>query len=199
MAKRSTPKSYWDEGRCASRPALVGVPTPKGYCFFLTNVSRTTHGPLQVGDLYRCRWDLEVDNAVDKEGARLDEIGASKEASIRILPLASMISATLSRTIVQSEKLAIRKGKKPGQPADRPPLHAIQVMKAMAVWYRRFAEMLLEPTASIFERNRTMGRLRSLAQDPNWRRKPSVLDVIQELTAPPVARKAKGSGRAAAK
>lgn len=188
-------------GRGAVRvPArLVGVPTPKGYCFFLTNVSRTTHGPLQVGDLYRCRWDIEVDNAVDKEGARLDEIGASKDASIRILLLASMISATLSRTIVQSEKLAIRKGKKPGQPADRPPLHAIQLMKAMAVWYRRFAEMLLEPSTSIFEWNRTMGRLRSLAEDPNWRRKPSVLDVIQELTAPPVARKAKGSSRAAAK
>lgn len=188
-------------GRGAVRvPArLVGVPTPKGYCFFLTNVSRTTHGPLQIGDLYRCRWDIEVDNAVDKEGARLDEIGASKEASIRILLLASMISATLSRTIVQSEKLAIRKGKKPGQPADRPPLHAIQLMKAMAVWYRRFAEMLLEPSTSVFEWNRTMGRLRSLAEDPNWRRKPSVLDVIQELTAPPVARRVKGSGRAAPK
>ncbi len=112
-----------------------------------------------------------------------------------------MISAMLRRTIVQSEKLAIRirKGKKPGQPADRPPLHAIQLMKAMAVWYRRFAKMLLEPTISIFEWNRTMGRLRSLAEDPSWRRKPSVLDVIQELTALPVARKAKGSGRAAAK
>lgn len=188
-------------GRGAVRvPArLVGVPTPKGYCFFLTNVSRATHGPLQIGDLYRCRWDIEVDNAVDKEGARLDEIGASREASIRILLLASMVSATLSRTIVQSEKLAIRKGKKPGQPADRPPLHAIQLMKAMAIWYRRIAEMLLEPNTSVWEWNRTMGRLRSLAEDPNWRRKPSVLDIIQELTAPPAARKTKGSGRAAAK
>lgn len=34
----------------------------------------------------------------------MDEIGASKDASIRILLLASMISATLSRTIIQSEK-----------------------------------------------------------------------------------------------
>lgn len=172
---------------------LVGVPTPKGYCFFLTNLPRVTHGPLQVGDIYRCRWDIEVDNAVDKEGARMDEIGASKEASIRILILASMISATLSRTIVQSEKLDIRKNKKPGEPADRPPLHAIQLMKAMAVWYRRFTEMLLNANTSIFEWNRTMGRLRLLAEDKNWRSKPSVLDVIQELTAPPLPRRTKGS------
>jgi putative transposase len=188
-------------GRGAVRvPArLVGVPTPKGYCFFLTNLARVTHGPLQIGDLYRCRWEIEVDNAVDKEGARLDEIGASKDASIRILLLASMISATLSRTIVQSEKLAIRKGKKPGQPADRPPLHAIQLMKALAVWYRRFADMLLDPSTSPSEWNRTMGRLRSLAEDPNWRRKPSVLDVIQDLTAPPLPRRVKGVSLAKAK
>lgn len=110
-----------------------------------------------------------------------------------------MIRATLSRTVVPSETLAMRQGKKPGQPADRPPLHASQWMKAMAVWYRRFAETLVEPSTSVFEWSRRMGRPRSLAQDPNWRRTPSVLDVIHELTAPPVARKAKGSGPAAAK
>ena len=36
---------------------LVGVPTEKGYCFFLTNLSRNTQGPIQVGEVYRCRWD----------------------------------------------------------------------------------------------------------------------------------------------
>jgi hypothetical protein len=188
-------------GRGAVRvPArLVGVPTPKGYCFFLTNLSRATHGPLQVGDLYRCRREIEVDNAVDEEGARLDEVGASKDASIRIVLLASMISATLSRTVVQSEKLAIRKGKKPGQPADRPPLHAIQLMKAMTAWYRRFADMLLDPSTSPFEWNRTRSRLRSLAEDPNWRRKPSVLDVIQGLTAPSLPKRSKTAGAAKAR
>ncbi len=39
---------------------LVGVPTDKGYCFFLTNLSRGTHGPLQVGEVYRCRWEIEI-------------------------------------------------------------------------------------------------------------------------------------------
>jgi hypothetical protein len=148
-------------------PAVVIVHAARmkePWCLATSLAERTAQ---DVITLYGKRFSIEVDNAVDKEGARLDEIGASKDASIRILLLASMISATLSRTIVQSEKLAIRQGKKPGQPADRPPLHAIQLMKAMAVWYRRFAEMLAEPSTSVFEWNRTMGRLRSLAEDPN--------------------------------
>lgn len=35
---------------------LVGVVTPKGYCFFLTNLPPSL-GPIQVGDLYRIRWE----------------------------------------------------------------------------------------------------------------------------------------------
>ena len=31
------------------RSRLIGVYTPKGYCFFLTNLTRRTHGPNQVG------------------------------------------------------------------------------------------------------------------------------------------------------
>lgn len=182
-------------GRGSTKVAarLVGVPTPKGYCFFLTNLSRATHGPLQVGEIYRCRWDIEVDNAVDKEGARADEIGASNEEPIRILILASMIAATLSRTIVQSEKLAIRKDKKPTEPADRPPLHPIQLMKSMAAFYRSLAEKLLTPETSIFEWNRTMARLRLLSEDRKWRSHPSTLDQIQGLTAPPRPKRAKPS------
>ncbi len=51
------------------RSRLIGIHTPKGYCFFVTNLTRGTHGPKQVGDLYRVRWEIEVDNKVDKSGA----------------------------------------------------------------------------------------------------------------------------------
>jgi len=53
-------------GALKVRCRLVGIPTPKGYCFFLTNLSRKTHGPHQVGEIYRVRW----------------EIGASREGRI---------------------------------------------------------------------------------------------------------------------
>ena len=39
---------------------MVGIHTPKGYCFFVTNVPRATHGPNQIGDLYRIRWEIEI-------------------------------------------------------------------------------------------------------------------------------------------
>jgi hypothetical protein len=38
---------------------------PRGYCFYLTNLSPRT-GPRQVADLYRVRWEIESDNKLDK-------------------------------------------------------------------------------------------------------------------------------------
>jgi putative transposase len=87
------------------RCRLVGVPTPKGYCLFLTNLPRKTHGPLQVGDLYRVRWEIEIDNKLDKTGAHIDRITAQKPVSVSILILASLINSTLARIIVQREKV----------------------------------------------------------------------------------------------
>ena len=166
---------------------LVGIPTPKGYCFFLTNVPRKTHGPHQVGDLYRVRWEIETDNKVDKAGARLDEISARKPVSARILVLATLLNTTIARTIVQSEKLAIVALKEdPTEPASRPPLHPILVMRALSSAHGTITRLLLGDTAELPQWRKLMSRLRDLGSDPNWRRRPSVLDLIQGLTAPPM-------------
>jgi Transposase DDE domain len=166
---------------------LVGVPTPKGYCFFLTNLPRKTHGPLQVGDLYRVRWEIEIDNKVDKSAARIDEVTARKPVSVRILVLASLLNSTIARTIVQSEKLAIlalsRKSDTPG--AARAPLHPILLMRALSSAHGTVVRLLLTSADDDDEWTRLMERLRGLGHDPNWRRRPSVLDRIQGLTASP--------------
>jgi hypothetical protein len=168
------------------RCRLVGIPTPKGYCFFLTNLPRRTHGPHQVGDLYRVRWEIEIDNKVDKSGARLDEITARKPVSARILVLATLLNTTLARTIVQSEKLATVAAKNdPSEPASRPPLHPILMMRALASAHASITRLLLSDTPVLPEWRTLMSRLRALGSDPNWRRRPSVLDRIQGLTAPP--------------
>lgn len=172
-------------GEQAVRCRLIGIHTPNGYCFFLTNLARKTHGPNQVGDLYRVRWEIEVDNKVDKAGARLDEIAARKEVSVRILLLASLLNTTIARTIVQSEKLAIRKGRAPAEHAQRPPLHPILLMRALAVAHTTVAQLLQDEARRPFDWNKLMARLRQLGHDPNWRKRPSVLDTIQCLTAPP--------------
>ena len=180
-------------GAIKVRLRLVGVPTESGYCFFLTNLPRKTHGPLQVGEIYRCRWDIEIDNKVDKEGARIDEIKATKGASIRTLILASLLNGTIARTIVQSEKLEIRRGKTPGQPAEKPPLHTISLMKALAAFHPSITRLLFDAAATRWDWAKVMSRLRSLSEDGNWRSRPSVLDKIQGLTAPPTPRRTKGS------
>jgi hypothetical protein len=171
--------------KLAQKSRLVGVPTPKGYCFFLTNLPRKTHGPLQVGDIYRVRWEIEIDNKVDKAGARIDEITARKPTSVRILILASLLNATLARILVQREKVAILEAKvRPADPASRPPLHAAQVVRAMRICHAPLLALLQGNTPDRFEWNRILGNIRSLGHDPNWRRRPSVLDTIQGLTAP---------------
>lgn len=164
---------------------LVGIQTPKGYCFFLTNLGRKTHGPHQVGDVYRVRWEIETDNKVDKTGARLDEIAARKDVSVRILLLASLLNTTIARTIVQSEKLSIRQGRTPAQHAARPPLHPILLMRALAIAHTTVTQLLQDGSPRIHDWNVLMVRLRQLSHDPNWRKRPSVLDRIQGLTAPP--------------
>lgn len=172
-------------GALSVRCRLVGICTPKGYCFFVTNISRTSLGPKQVGQLYRVRWEIEIDNKVDKAGARLDEIAARKPVSVRILLLASLLNTTIARTIVQSEKLAIRKGRAATERAARPPLHPVLVMRALATFAATVARLLLEPDTRVGQWEALLSSLRHLGHDPNWRRRPSVLDTIQGLTAPP--------------
>ena len=184
-------------GTLTVRSRLVGFHTPKGYCFFLTNLSRATHGPKQVGDVYRVRWEIETDNKVDKAGARLDEIKARTGISARILLLASLLNTTIARTIVQSEKLAIRKGRAPRAAADRPPLHPILLMRALATLHGTVARLLQDPDADKLAWNKLLGDLRHLGHDPNWRRRPSVLDTIHGLTAPPGRPRNQAATRAA--
>jgi hypothetical protein len=176
-------------GSSSIKSRLVGVPTPKGYCFFLTNLPRKTHGPLQVGDLYRVRWEIEVDNKVDKTGARIDAITARKPVSVRILLLASLLNTVLARIIVQREKLAIVKQKAQGT---RAPLHPIQVVRAMTMCQRALLLTLDNQQSTSSDWSKAMMRIRDLGHDPNWRRRPSVLDIIQGLTGEPQPRRVKG-------
>lgn len=183
-------------GTLRVRCRLVGIPTPKGYCFFLTNLSRKTHGPHQVGEIYRIRWEIEIDNKVEKSGARLDEITARKPVSAQILVLATLLNATIARTIVQSEKLAVVAAKNsPTDPASQPPLHPILLMRALSSAHGTITRLLCDPEPQPLEWGKLMSRLRGLGFDPNWRRRPSVLDRIQGLTAPPAPKRR--SGRAA--
>ena len=173
-------------GTMKVRSRLIAIPTPKGYCFFLTNLPRKTHGPLQVGEVYRVRWEIELDYKVEKAGARIDEITARTEVSVRILVLATLLNATIARTIVQRDKLAIVAAKPtPDAPAGRGAIHPISLMRALSASHANIASLLKGETPKLGGWEAQTHRLRTLSQDPNWRRSPSVLDRIQGLTASP--------------
>ena len=147
---------------------------------------RKTHGPHQVGDLYRVRWEIEVDNKVEKAGARLDEITARKPVSAMVLVLATLLNATIARTIVQSEKIAVVTEKRSADdPASRAPLHPILLMRALSSAHGTITRLLWDTDDQPPAWEKLMLRLRYLGSDPNWRRRPSVLDRIQGLKAPP--------------
>ena len=163
------------------------MPTPKGYCFFLTNLPRGPHGPLQVGDIYRVRWEIEVDNKVEKAGTRLDEMDARKPVSVRILVTAALLGATMARIVVQREKLAIvaqKDGASRGLSLRRP-LHPLLLVRAMRVCFPLVLKHLSNEQTSTSEWASLLGSLRLLGHDPNWRRRPSVLDKIQGQTGEP--------------
>lgn len=172
------------------RCRLIGISTPTGYTFFLTNLARKTHGPLQVGQLYRVRWEIEVDNKVDKTGAHIDRITAQKPVSVRVLILASLINATLARIIVQREKAALIASKKANEQTGkielpRPPLHPIQTVRTMRTCVQHVLELVQDQSPSLSEWSLLLARVRLLGHDPNWRRRPSVLDELQGLTGTP--------------
>jgi len=172
-------------GALRVKSRMVGLATPKGYCFFLTNLRRSTHGPTDVGDIYRVRWEIEIDNKVDKAGARLDEIESRKPVSARILILASLLNAAIAKTIIQSESLAIVAAKKkPTDPAGRGPLHPISLLRWMASSHSTIVRLLLSKQDETFEWIRLMSLFLNYAADTSRRRRPSVLDIIQGLTAP---------------
>jgi hypothetical protein len=56
--------------KCPRHLRLVGIHTPKGYGFFLTNLP-PRHGPRQVAALYRVRWAVEISQPHDGSRARV--------------------------------------------------------------------------------------------------------------------------------
>src|SRR6185503_4859446 len=101
----------------------------------------------------------------------------------------SLLHTTITRLIVHSEKLAIRKDSGRDNPACRAPLHPILVTRALASLRDRIAGLVLDPAPRKQDWRALVDLIRHLGHDPNWRRRPSVLDTMQGLTAPPARRR----------
>jgi putative transposase len=167
------------KGKQAVTARLVMVPGPEGYLIYLTNLSRDTHGPKQVGDLYRVRWEIEGDNKVDKSGAQLDQIRATTASSVRIQLSAKLLHTLLVDVLVHRDNLERAREKR----ERRAPLHKLALSYAIRTRHAILLATLLA-SATTADWDRIARDHAEDARDPNWRRRPSVLDRLLGMTAP---------------
>jgi hypothetical protein len=172
---------------------LVGVQTPKGYCFFLTNLLPRI-GPRQVADLYRVRWEVELSIRLDKSVHRLDAIDAERPCSLKTLLHASLIASTIAALLAHTHNVQTRPPQA-GAPRTAAPLHPRRLALQLAVSCQSIAQAFDLKGAEAAQRwNKIAELLTHSGRDPNWRRRPSVLDQLRGWKRQPIARKATNSG-----
>ena len=158
---------------------LVMIPGPTGYLIYLTNLPRGTHGPRQVGDLYRVRYEIEIDNKLDKSGAQLDQIRATTESTVRIQLSAKLLHSLIVDVLIHKDNLE----RTQNGYVCRGPLHRLALAYAIRSRHALLAAALLFDDTLPEYWDRLADLIADEGRDPNWRKRPSVLDTILGLTA----------------
>jgi hypothetical protein len=160
------------------RCRLVGVPTEKGYCFFLSSLPPRI-AARSVADLYRVRWEIESDNKLDKSCLRLDEIGARTGPAVRALLHASMVASVMVCLLAHQHRINEAPPPRAGTERKQPPIHAQALARMVSFCAASVARaMELSGRAAEQEWDR-LAELFSRETDPNWRRTPSILDQMR--------------------
>lgn len=167
-------------GKKAVCARLVMIPGPNGYLAYLTNLPRGTHGPRQVGELYRVRYEIEIDNKLDKSGAQLDQIRATTDSSVRIQLCAALIHSLVVDVLIHRDKLdRVKK-----QDVRRAPLHRLSLAYSMRARHIELLTAMSDITTTPDQWDHLASLFSEESRDPNWRGRPSVLDRLLGLVAP---------------
>jgi putative transposase len=175
---------------------LCGVFVEKhGYFFYLTNLPRSI-GPCQVATLYRVRWEIESSNKLDKSSHRLDEIDARTPAAVNALVHATVISSILVALIVHRYNFDI--ARRTETTRTEAPLHHGLVARMLATCALRIADALeLRGAKADAEWEHLVQIIVHTGRDPNWRRKPSVLDQLRGWKPLPSTRRKRAASAGA--
>jgi hypothetical protein len=159
---------------------LVGVPRPDGdYGFYLTNLPGVI-GPRQIADLYRVRWEIEMDNKLDKSCNALDKIGARTGPAVRALVHASMVSSMLVGLLAHHHRRREAPPAHANTERVTAPIHPQSLARAMGSAAQSLAGALDLTGAAADRRWRELAaHLTHLGKDPNWRNRPSILDQLR--------------------
>jgi putative transposase len=171
---------------------LGGVHTPKGDGFFRTNLPPRI-GPRQVADLYRVRWEVERSIRLDKSVHRLDQIAAARPCSVKTLRHASLIAAIITALLAHTHTLQTRPSEE-GRPRIEAPLHPRRLALQRAVSCQSIAQAFdLKGAAAKRRWQQSADVLTHAGRDPNWRRRPSVLDQLRGWKRQPAVRQHAGN------
>lgn len=175
-------------GTDAISARLVGVPTDKGYCFFLTNLPAAI-APRCVADLYRVRWEIELDNKLDKTSCRLDEITARTAPATRALVYASMVASILACLLAYHHRRRSAPAPKPGAERTTAPIHPQSIARALAGGAAYIAAVFNLRGDARQAKWDHFANLFNRRTDPNWRTRPSILDQMRGWRISPGRRK----------
>jgi putative transposase len=167
---------------------LVGVHTPKGYCFFLTNLP-PRFGPRQVADIYRVRWEVERSIKLEKSVHRLDQVDAERPCSVKTLLHASLIASIIAALLAHAHHKQTRPAQE-REPRMEAPLHPRRLALQLAVSCQSIAQAFALKGAPAKRRWQEIAELlMHSGRDPHWRRRPSVLDQLRGWNRQPLRRK----------
>jgi len=165
----------------------VGVHTPKGECVFLTNLPPRI-GPRQVADRYRVRWEVERSIRRETSVNRLDAMDAEPPWTLRPLLQASLIASTLAAILAPPHHRHTRP-QQSGAPRTEAPVHPRRLALPLGVACPSMAQACARRGAQATHGWNTMAEwLTRRGQDPNWRRRPSVLDQLRGWKRQPLVR-----------
>lgn len=152
---------------------------PKGYCFYLTNLPAAV-GPRQVADLYRVRWEIESDNKLDESCLNLDQMGARTGPAVRALVHASLVGSMLVGLLTHHHRRRERPPPRHSAERTSAPLHPQSLARALGCAATSFAQVMeLRGEAATRRWQELTHDLEHLGKDPNWRRRPSILDQLR--------------------
>lgn len=171
-----------DGERFALRLVALEIPG-KGVCVFLTNLARSEYPPELVGQLYRLRWEIEKDNKLNKSDEGADVLDGRKPESVHTMLYASLLASLVVNSIVHHDHQALFA--QPKEERKHGPLHARLVALALATSHGALAKALAAPRTRSTAWKDALDVIEGAGRDPNWRRRPSVLDTLFGFTAPP--------------
>jgi hypothetical protein len=137
---------------------------------------------------------VELSIRLDKSVHRLDAIDAERPCSLKTLLHASLIASTIAALLAHTHNVHTRPPQA-GAPRTAAPLHPRRLALQLAVSCQSIAQAFDLKGAEAAQRwNKIAELLTHSGRDPNWRRRPSVLDQLRGWKRQPIARKATNSG-----